>query len=296
MAPLLSSSVLTRGQAIVTTRGDIGFHTERLCVSLKDMSVGSKSNTGPAVLQRKPRRRRGIVPKGGKAFLGARDKKLHNQLKKDGSLKSGRAGAYVYYVRKGRQCWRRCVVPRDPRTPAQQRLRARFGAASKTWSADGTLTDEQRHAWYTQGTKTRSRKRLGTSGKLTGQQAFVGRNCAKGHREGGMLLDPHEREMNNPETKAHKPELIAKVAQSQRVTQSSSGTRPVPTMVDRCLRRGMKGHPRRGRNKLLTSEVASSYRLAQSTCDRSLTRAGALPMQRRRNTRHTPGALAILPC
>ena len=76
------------------------------------------SNTGPAFPQSKPRRKRGIVPKGGKTFLEARDRKLHDQLKKDGRPKSGRAGAYVYYMRKGRQCWRRYVVPKDPRTAA----------------------------------------------------------------------------------------------------------------------------------------------------------------------------------
>src|ERR1039458_1463945 len=146
------------------------------------------SNTGPAFPQRKRRRRRGIVPKGGEAFLGAKDRKLHDVLKKDGRPKSGRAGAYVYYMRKGRQCWRRYGVPKDPHTNAQRRSRAIFGTASKTWSADELLTDEQRDAWYAQGAKTRSRPRLGSSGKLTGQQDFVGRNCAKGQRGRGVRV------------------------------------------------------------------------------------------------------------
>jgi hypothetical protein len=121
------------------TLDDIGFHTEQSCVAVNNMSVGPKSNTGPALLQRKPRRRRGKVPNGGKAFLGARDRELHNQLKKDGSLKSGRAGAYIYYVRKGRQCWRRCVVPHDPRSSACGRVSAplqRGGALMERWQTN----------------------------------------------------------------------------------------------------------------------------------------------------------------
>ena len=125
------------------------------------MNVRPKGNTGPAFPHSTPRGKRGLVPRGGKALLGAKDLELHEQMKKDGSLKSGRGGAYVYYVRKGRQRWRRYVVPRDPRTAAQQRSRAIFSAASKTWSADGALTDEQRDAWYAQGANKRSRWRFG---------------------------------------------------------------------------------------------------------------------------------------
>ena len=147
-------------------------------------------NTGPAFPQSKPRRRRRSVPTGGKACLTVRERKLHDQLKKDGRPKSGRAGTYVYYMRKGRQCWRRYVVPKDPRTAAQRRSRVIFGGASKTWGADGLLTYEQRDAWYAQGAKTRSLSRLGSSGSLTGQQDFVGRNCAKGQRERGVRLEP----------------------------------------------------------------------------------------------------------
>ena len=106
--------------------------------------------------------------------LGSRG--VVNQLSEiavhDGRLKSGRIGPYVYYVREGHQHRRLYVVPRDPRTPAQQRSRSIFGAASVTWSANGPLTDQQRNAWRAEGAKTRSRPRLGTSGKLTGQQVL----------------------------------------------------------------------------------------------------------------------------
>ena len=81
------------------------------------MNVRPVGNTGPAFPRRKVRARRGLgsYPRGGKASLGARELQLHEQLKKDGSLKSGRGGAYLYYMRKGRQCWRCHVVPKDPR-------------------------------------------------------------------------------------------------------------------------------------------------------------------------------------
>jgi hypothetical protein len=215
-------------------------------------------NTGPAFPQRKLRRKRGIVPTGGKAFLGARERKLHDQLKRDGRPKSGRAGAYVYYMRKGRQCWRRYVVPKDPRTVGQRRSRAVFGAASKTWSADGLLTDEQRDAFYADGAKTRSHPRLGSSGKLTGQQHFIGRNCTKGQRERGMLLEPLKREKKKEETKAQTPKLIAEAPRYQIVTQSTSGTRRTFAGVGRYLRPVPRGYVRKGRHRLLISQRAVS--------------------------------------
>jgi hypothetical protein len=124
-------------------------------------------------------------------------------LKMDGRPKSGRCGGYVYYMRKGRQRWRRYVVPKDPRTPQQQRSRTVFGAASKAWSQNTPLTEEQRDAWHTQGAKVRSRPRLAQSGPLTAQQYFVGRNYAKGRRGLGILLEPPKREGKNAKSRRH---------------------------------------------------------------------------------------------
>jgi hypothetical protein len=224
-------------------------------------------NTGPAFPPSKPRRRRRCVLTGGKACLTARERKLHDQLKKDGRPKSGRAGAYVYYMRKGRQCWRRYVVPKDPHTNAQRRSRAIFGTASKTWSADESLTDEQRDAWYAQGAKTRSRPRLGSSGKLTGQQDFVGRNCAKGQRERGVRMKPRKPEQKKGERKAQQPVLIAEAPQSQIVTQSTWGTRRASAMAGRYRHRVSRGYARKGKNRLLTSQRPVSQWFAQSTWD-----------------------------
>jgi hypothetical protein len=229
------------------------------------MNDGSRSNTGPAFAERKPRRKRGIVPQGAKALLGAKERKLHDQLKKDGRPKSGRAGAYVYYMRKGRQCWRRYVVPNDPRTAGQRRSRSVFATASKTWSADELLTAEQRDAFYAEGAKTRSRPRLGSSGPLTGQQDFIGRNCTKAQRERGLLLEPLKREKKKLETKAQTPKLIAEAPRYQIVTQSTSGTRRAFAGVGPCTRRVPRGYARKGRNRLLTSQRTVSRWFTRSS-------------------------------
>ena len=189
--------------------------TGHLGLSSEPTNIAPKRKTNIAIPQSRPRRR------GRKAVLGLKDLQLHYQLMHDGRLKSGRAGAYVYYVRDGQQQSRLYVVPRDPRTPAQQRARAKFGAASRTWSASGPLTDPQRNAWRTEGAKTRSRPRLGSSGKLTGQQAFVGRNCARSQRERGMLLDPAKEQRKNEASQAHQPALVVQTTQCQRVTKST---------------------------------------------------------------------------
>ena len=186
----------------------------------KSISAQHGHPTCLPILQSSPRRRRGNTCKSRMPVLGAKDLQLHRQLMNDGRLKSGRAGAYVYYVRDGQQRSRRYVVPRDPRTPAQQRARAIFSAASRTWSATGPLSDQQRDAWRTEGAQTRSRPRLGSSGKLTGQKHFVGRNCAKAQREHSLLWEPPQPE-HNETTPAHPPVLVMERKQSQRVTEST---------------------------------------------------------------------------
>jgi hypothetical protein len=158
-------------------------------------------------------------------------------------------------VRKGRQRWRRYVVPRDPRTPAQQRSRAIFTAVSRTWSADGALTDEQRDAWYAQGVKKRSRPRLGSSGKLTRQQDFVGRNCANGQRERGMFFEPLKPVKKKEESKYHNPALFAEAPQSQSFTRPTWETRRAFGVARRYTRRVPRGYLRKGKHRPLIAEV-----------------------------------------
>ena len=91
--------------------------------------------------------------------------------------KSGRSGGWVFYMRNGKQCRRRYVKPKDPRTPKQLRSRATFAAASKAYNE--ALTEAQRQECRTAGAKVQSRPRLGQSGPLTGQLYSIGRDTAK---------------------------------------------------------------------------------------------------------------------
>ena len=90
----------------------------------------------------------------------------------DTTIRSGRCGDWVFYLLPGgKQCRRRWVRPKDPLTPAQVRNRARLAAASRKYSAG--LTDQEQDACIAAGAKARSRRRLGQSGPLTGQQYSV---------------------------------------------------------------------------------------------------------------------------
>ena len=91
----------------------------------------------------------------------------------DRTLKSGRCGDWIWFVRYGRQIRRLYVLPHDPRTPVQLRSRARLSAASGNYSR--SLTVKQQEVCITAGAKLRSRPRLGQSGPLTGQQYSIRR-------------------------------------------------------------------------------------------------------------------------
>jgi hypothetical protein len=158
------------------------------------------------------------------AALGAKELAMHAELKGDGRLKSGRNGGYVYYVREGRQCWRRNVVPRDPRTPGQRRSRLAFAAASKGWSQNGRLTEEQRAGWRAEGAKVHSHPRLGQSGPLTGPQRFVGRNSVKERYGMALLLELPKRERQMEEGGAQKAEPPTQLGRLEGVEESTSGT------------------------------------------------------------------------
>jgi hypothetical protein len=64
-------------------------------------------------------------------------------------------------------------------TPKQRRSQAAFGAASKAWSENHPLSQEQRAAWYASAAKIESKPRLWQSGFLTAQLHFVGINSRK---------------------------------------------------------------------------------------------------------------------
>jgi hypothetical protein len=134
---------------------------------------------------------------------------------------------------------------------------------------------------------TRSRSRLAASGPLTGQQDFVGRNCAKGQRERGLRLGPHDQEKKKGESEAQKPASGAKAPQSQKITQSTRGTRRALAMVGRFPRRVPRGYARKAKNRQLTSQVCVFQRFTQSTWDSPHTITGVSPVQCRRKTHRT---------
>ena len=92
------------------------------------------------------------------------------------TLRSGRCGDWVWYVRKGKQFRRLWVRPRDPRTPLQLLCRARLGAASKRYSQG--LTGGRQNANSAPSAWPQSRPRLFQSGPLTRQQLAVRQECA----------------------------------------------------------------------------------------------------------------------
>ncbi len=206
-----------------------------------------------------------------------RERQLHAQLMADGRLKSGRCGAYVYYPVNGKQRWRRHAVPKDPHTPAQLRCRARFAAASKTWSENGLLTEAHREEWYADGAKRHSRPRLGQSGPLTSQQDYIGRNCTTKQRDSEMLLHPHRREQKPAKNIGLRPELTAQVLQYQPFTRLTSGTRRASGGYSPSLRRVSRGYARKFKAPKLMLQVPRLHRLMRSTSDRPQTAPGPIP-------------------
>jgi hypothetical protein len=92
------------------------------------------------------------------------------------TIKSGRCGDWIWFVRHGKQIRRLYLRPHDPRTLAQLRSRVRLSAASRKYS--DSLTEKQRDACIAAGAKLRSRPPLGQSGPLTGQQYSIRRQYA----------------------------------------------------------------------------------------------------------------------
>jgi hypothetical protein len=188
--------------------------------------------------------------------------------------RSGRCGDFVFYMRGSKQCRRRYIVPNDPRTAGQLRARAAFGAASKAWSWSEQLTEEQREAWRTEGAKVQSRPRLGQSGPLTGQNHFIGRNCAKGQigRE------------ENAERIRQKAESTSQVVQSQNVAQSTRETHRRCGVVAPCQTRRGRGCARKEGGKRASLQAQQSQWIARSTWERYRSASVVTPEQHRRGT------------
>ena len=243
----------------------------------------------PAVRQKQPCRKRGIAPTGGMVPLSPKELKQHARLLAQGKPLSGRSGPFVYYMRNGRLCWRRYVVPEDPSTARQRRSRAAFRAASRTWSQGGPLTDKQRDAWYADGAKRQSRSRLAQSGPLTGQQNYIGRNSTRKQRDYQLLSRPPQRGQEKANPKRLKSELSVQVHKSQPITRSTSGPRWVHAVPAPSMRRGGSGNAKKSKARQLISQMPHLQRSARSTSGRPQTSTRALPGPRQRKASQPKG-------
>jgi hypothetical protein len=231
----------------------------------------------PAIPQGRQRGRPKSALWSRKSALGAKELQLHATLKADGSLKSGRGSGYVYYMFHGRQCWRRYVAPKDPRTLPQLRSRAVFGAASKAWSESRRLTVEVRAVWYAAAEKVQSRPRLGQSGPLTGPLLFVGLNCDGEQTGREMLWQPPQ---PNAQTARAKREDAQSASQ---LTQLESVTRTV-SVLPRCCGTNTKRQHRsspcctaKSQNTIISPQLVQPQRVARPTWERPQTATGVPP-------------------
>jgi hypothetical protein len=87
---------------------------------------------------------------------------------------TGKLGQTVTWKGRTGQLRRIKVTPKNPRSGAQQIIRARLAAQAAAYDA---LTDVQQQAWISAANQVRTRSTLGQSGALTGSQLFIKVNC-----------------------------------------------------------------------------------------------------------------------
>ena len=92
------------------------------------------------------------------------------------SPQSGQIGNIVYVNSRYGQLARQYVLPRNPRTPEQQRNRGNFGAVSSRWRA---LTPDQRAAWCMAAANKFTVTHSGRQVALTGYSYFVSANSRR---------------------------------------------------------------------------------------------------------------------
>ena len=238
---------------MVLEHGTISCDGWQCCAIVREMKDKPKSRSISAVLHKDPRGRRCPVGYDRAAPLNPKDRELHAKLVAEGKPMSGRMGAFVYSYYNGRLHWHRYVVPKDPRTPAQRRSRAAFGKASKAWSENQRLTQEQRDDWYAAAAKIKSKPRLGLSGSLTAQQHFVRSNALKQRWGLSLLLEPPAGERKNAERSPLSAVVSTIPSESSAVVLSRAGA----AAEDALRRTGMQ-------NTTLSAQVQQPQRLVQT--------------------------------
>ena len=133
------------------------------------------------------------IPDGWRDSAGrpGQDAALESNMAKIGkTLKSGKRGNTVSIHTAFGQAERQLAIPKNPRTPAQQRVRVTLGSIASRWRR---LTDPQRAAWSSLASGTHSQPRLGQSGRLTGCQLFIKINCTLAAAGMEQVVEPPER-------------------------------------------------------------------------------------------------------
>ena len=182
----------------------------------------------------------------------------------DRTIRSGRCGDWVFYVlRRNKQWRRRWVKPRDRCTPKQRYWRARLGAASRSYSA--SLTHEQQNACIAAGAKRRSRRRLGQSGRLTGQQYWVGKRCAAPAQAPAQSAERptkglQTKRIPRPTWDAHRSGTVAPPGQHRGVTRRARPERrkaeiPSPKCETNPKAQGPKAQNRSGARGSVNSQL-----------------------------------------
>lgn len=100
---------------------------------------------------------------------------------------SGKVGMTVNVKSRYGLIERQYVIPKDPKTPAQMRIRSNLGHIAPRWRG---LEQEQRNAWTLAGQDAETRRRLGRSAPLTGCQFFLKINCCRAALGLGQFVTP----------------------------------------------------------------------------------------------------------
>ncbi len=161
---------------------------------------------------------------------------------RDTTIRSGRCGDWVWYVRNGKQHRRRYVRPQDPHTLPQMLNRAHFKAASRSYSR--RLTEQEQDACIAAAAKRRTRPRLNQSGLLTGHQYWVRKDIA--HYKMSV--------------KTQKTRFASQVPHPHPLTRSSSGTHRGLSVVSPDPHRPA---PRRGTHSMASGTRTKDRRAAQ---------------------------------
>ena len=243
------------------------------------MSARPLSRSMSPVPRKDPRGRRRPVGYDRAAPLKPIDLETHTQLLDAHKIMSGRCRGYVYWWQNGRLHWRRYVVPRDPSTPTQRRSRAAFGAASKAWSQNQPLTQEQRTAWRAEAATIRSRPRLWQSGSLFAQQYFVKRNSLKERWGLPMLLEPPGRVSQKADSKTQTTRFSAKASRTQQVARTAQGIRPAVAASSPRLSSPGKSCAARSTALRVPAQESPGHRLTPPSSDSGRTATAPLPVQ-----------------